>query len=201
MACFVASALILSATPAFADEPVKSASPRTDATGPSPTARRWYGGQTLVVEGASLALIIAGAAIASGLDRHNGWAIDSTGQCISGCSSTWSSISDVFLYTGFAGYVLGPPIVHITHDHGGKAGASFGMRLFSGLLMGAGVAICQETVCHYLVPGAAAVIATSAVDAGIISYEDVPSAAPTMSLAPWYDARTRATGVGVAGSF
>src|SRR5262245_59740686 len=128
IACFVGWALLLSATPAFAEEPGKSAlSPHPDAPVPPPTVRRWYGGQTLVVEGTSLALIIAGAAIASGLDRHKGWSIDSTGQCISGCSSTWSSISDVLLYTGFAGYVLGPPIVHITHDHGGKAGASFGM--------------------------------------------------------------------------
>src|SRR6185503_13846208 len=111
-------ALLVASTSARADEVTASGSTPegSDAASTKPAQpRRWYGWQTLLVDGASLA-VLTGAGLS--LNESNDY---------------WSSNAAV--YPGLAGYILGPPIVHAAHDHWEKAGASFGVRAASlGLL-------------------------------------------------------------------
>ncbi len=72
---------------------------------------RWYGWQTLITDGASLAMLMGGAS-----------ANDSAG--------TWVALSGLT-------YALGGPIVHWAHGNGGKGAASLGLRL--GLPVGLGL--------------------------------------------------------------
>src|SRR5262249_38636350 len=84
---------------------------RPPASGP----RRWYGGQTLAVDGAAVAVLVGSA----GANFRAGG------------------------YLALAVYALGPPAVHVTHGNYGRAGASLGIRLvapavllFAGTLIG-----------------------------------------------------------------
>ena len=86
----------------------------------------WYGYQTLIVDGASLGLILGGAAIAN----HPG------------SSDSGGSVA----LAGGIGYVLGAPVVHWMHGRIGPGFGSLGLRvglplagLFWGAVIGAAV--------------------------------------------------------------
>lgn len=105
------------------------------APAPAPTAvgarvapkgkeeEEWYGYQTLLVDAASLGLMIGGAAMAA---------------------RSRSDTGGYVALTGAAGYVLGAPIVHWTHGRIGPGFGSLGLRvgmplggMFWGALIGA----------------------------------------------------------------
>jgi hypothetical protein len=95
-------------------------SDRVDASddGEVEVAKRWYGGYTLGVDGASLLVfLVAGSSDSAGLGT-----------------------------LGVAGYVFGGPIVHAVHGNGGRALGSLGLRI--GLpLVGAAVGASSESDC------------------------------------------------------
>ena len=78
--------------------------------------RTWYGWQTLILDAASVASLGIGAV----LYARQGSREDLAPQ--------------VLLWSGFAGSLLGAPIVHWAHTDTGRGFASLGMR-FSGLLL------------------------------------------------------------------
>lgn len=84
--------------------------PLATATPPAapPTVRRWYGWQTLIADGASLAFALAGS-------QEN--------------SNRSSDNSEVLLGLGAAGFALGAPIIHWSHGHVGKGFLSLGLRV------------------------------------------------------------------------
>jgi hypothetical protein len=164
---------------------------------PVTPATRWYGGQTLLVDAAAIAAVVGGAALRWHSTPH-GDELPPSG-CDSRCTNFGTSMGDVLLFVGFAGYALGSPIVHITHDKPGKAAASFGMRLLPVLLGGAGLAICDGGVCVYEVPGALLGVLVAGID-GALATEEV-SATKMVRLTPFIDITARRTTVGVGGTF
>jgi hypothetical protein len=196
LACVLGLALLSSSSRALADEP------RVDP----PPKRGWYGGQTLIVEGVSVVAVVAGIAIDSPLNRTRCEGLDSMGNCIERTPTTASSIADVLFYGGAGGYMLGPAFVHILHDRGGMAGASLGIRFVPPILLSIGSFMCFERLCGYMIPGMASVVGVAALDAGVFAYENVPRenvprGAPMVSVAPWIDARGRASGFSLGGTF
>lgn len=155
--------------------------------------RRWYGWQTLLTDGASLSLMIAGSAANSG--------------------SSDSETGSAFATAGFLSYLFATPIVHAAHGHWGKAGGSFAIRAGSTVLLVLGVAQClSETLftdrsCSgsgttLLVLGTIGFFGAIVVDAAVIAREDVPSGDEArLKLAPWVDARTGAGGLTLRGGF
>jgi len=89
------------------------------ATGQRPLEQSWYGEQTLLVDGASLAVGIAMVGV--------------RGAEAAG------------LATIVGGYLLGAPIVHLSHGHGEKALGSLGLRL--GLPLGGAALTCLAGGC------------------------------------------------------
>jgi hypothetical protein len=127
-----ASALILFAAPAAADEPEVMGAPvpapvtsPPPATSPAPyvlqpaeparTQKRWYGWQTLTADGVSLSLVYAIA------------------------SANAKSDNASLLLLPLGTYLLVPPIIHLAHERYGAAAGSFGLRLglpLGGALLG-----------------------------------------------------------------
>ncbi|MEO6575032.1 MAG: hypothetical protein ABIP89_14405 [Polyangiaceae bacterium] len=91
----------------------------TSAAARGKDEEEWYGYQTLIVDAASLGLMIGGAAMASHSSGNTGGYV---------------------ALAGAAGYVLGAPIVHWTHGRIGPGFGSLGLRVglpLSGLFWGA----------------------------------------------------------------
>jgi hypothetical protein len=109
---FVAASILLGPSLARADEaaPAPSAPPSTTGSGASPPEdapkpTRWYGFETLAVDGAALAMSIPAIA-ANNAGMQTGFLIATT-----------------------LAYGLGGPIVHFTHGQLGKGFLDLGMRL------------------------------------------------------------------------
>jgi hypothetical protein len=200
------------AFPAFAQEPTKASasqgeSPKQSRNGlgaaeppnavqgeTAVPARHWYGAQTLLVDGAALALVVSGVLI------HPPAQTDP--NCDSRCANPAATARDTLLAVGISGYALGSPIVHITHDHAGKAGASFGLRLIPTLLMLAGLTTCQSQGCGVaMVPGFVTATVVTLVDGAVIAREDVRPEPTTIRVAPWMDPTTRRAGFAIGGAF
>jgi hypothetical protein len=80
----------------------------------------WYGGHTLLTDGASLLVVLLAAA----------------------------SESPSLAWAGAAGYVFGGPFVHLGHHNHGTALLSLGMRVglaWVGAVVGAGMDLCRDT--------------------------------------------------------
>ncbi len=94
--------------------------PTTSAASPRTTPGEWYGYETLLVDGAGLGL--AAGTLAGGIPLG---------------------------VAGLATYVLGGPIVHAVHGHGGKVGIDLAVRLGAPAVgMGIGAAIgCATFSC------------------------------------------------------
>jgi hypothetical protein len=201
----LSSALFLVAPIAHADDtaPSESSPAGSDvATAKPEQPRRWYGWQTLLVDGASLAVLTA------------------AGLSLNESHDYWSSNAAV--YPGLAGYTLGPPIVHAARDHWGKAGASFGVRAASLGLLTLGVVECLSasgrsdtwsgdrdssddggcTSNPIFWFGVGAIPAAIALDAALIAREYVPSsAASSLRFSPWVDAKNRGGGLSFGSAF
>lgn len=127
---------------------------------PRPPAKsHWYGWQTLITDGASLALLTAAAGTKSG---------DATGSLVALSGLT---------------YALGGPIVHWSHGNGLKGAASLGLRVgipvvLAGLGYGLGTLAYGNENYGGAVFGALGFVlgfpAAIAIDAAAIAREDVP---------------------------
>jgi hypothetical protein len=172
---------------ARADDPTSmtTAPPRRPST-----EERWYGGQTLAMDGAALALVLAGIGLhSSGLSGLGG-----------------------LVYLG------GGPIVHWAHGHVGTGFGDLGIRAglpFAGLFVGAlsgGVIFRNDGVFGPVLGGVAGflggMVGASVIDAAALSYEDVPvKHSSSRLLVPTFgiDREERGGGTrttfGLAGSF
>ena len=193
-----------------ADDPSQAAeegASSKNVAGPPPApARRWYGAQTLIVDGGALALVVVARTI-----RPVYAGEEASTTCVANCSRSAKSASDVLLVTGLGAYQFGAPIVHLTHHHTGKAAASFGLRTLPALLMLAGAG-CDPRFCgggDQVFIGVAVGALVSVADLAFIAHEDVPAApapvpAPALVPAtffPWVDVTRQRASVGVGGTF
>jgi hypothetical protein len=166
---------------AYGDEPQRNRS-----------RRRWYGWQTLLVDGGAFILFVGA------VNNQN---------------------SELGL-VGFGGYLLGAPIVHWAHGHGGKGLASFAIRGGSTFLAVLGAAACVDNMfggddgpssCPLMWLGLAGMLAAIPIDAAVLAREKVPldeASGPrrrrTMMpfhLSPIMDARRGFGGLVVSSSF
>jgi hypothetical protein len=202
LATLLVSATVLTSIAARADDDATT----TLKAQPEPE-RTWYGGQTLAIDGAAIAL-----AIGAGASTQN--------QAVANALATMS----------LATYVLGGPVVHLVHDRGGVAAGDLALRValpIAGTLLGAelGNAVSPASAstcdsdgpCGGGLPGAiiglgVGVLTASILDATVLAYE--PAAprnvsthrptplriAPSLALVP--QGREGAVGtVGASGSF
>jgi hypothetical protein len=151
---------------------------------PQPSAARqeWYGWQTLIVDGLSIAAIGTGVALES------------------------TAVG----FSGVGGYLLGAPIVHWAHGSVGPGFVSFGMRFAAEALVVVGGAMCLGSVissrgtgtCALVVVGALIVPASIIVDAAVLATEEPPEDITLVrQLTPWFSAERRAAGVLWQGEF
>ena len=147
---------------------------------PSPAVRQWYGGQVLLVDGASFVLGLGAAKAGNG---------------------------DAGLTVMAAGWVLGAPVVHAVHHRPGTALASLAMR--AALSLGAYYAggpckttcttvtgSCQDdpnasdhwqtvsTTCNGAIGLLVGSMIASAIDSAFLSWEEVPAAAMSQVATP-----------------
>ncbi len=210
--CFALSAslLALSLSGARADEPSSSRSSADDtssdgdvpATTPQRARTQWYGLQTLLVDGASLALAIG--------------AVDTVGEDTSG----------KLLLASASGYALGAPFVHLLHGRPDVALADVALRVGAPIVLGVvgyglgyaaghddpgcGGFLCEtrtlDGVGGAILGAAGGFLAAAAVDAAVLGRERVaPAADPPDTAMRWtprvgVSPRGGAT-VGVGGSF
>jgi hypothetical protein len=203
-----AFALILAASaaaPAVRAQPTAAAplttAPAAQAWAPLPwrtpppvePSRRWYGWQTLIVDGVSIVTAVA--------------------------ASTPPSQVLLGMPIGGAGVLFGGPIVHWAHGHVGKGFASLGI-LFAGSLVGGaiGVAVgcasgfavrCSEglswRMAGFLVGFPVGALVGSAFDVALLAYEKRDSlsrpAPRAGSFLPVIDARRDRLVLGLGGAF
>ncbi len=167
---------------------------------PPPPPDGWYGWQTLLVDGSSIAVTLAGAAWASAAPGNG------TGP-------------DVMLLHGAGGFALGGPIVHLSHGHPWRALGDLGLRLGAvvgggilGLFIGGAAAgscsnsdvgCLPQAVAGGLVFAGLGVVTASAVDAAVFSYDrsPLPPPAPLFTLSPSFLMLKDGGAVGVRGTF
>lgn len=151
-------------------------------------ARRWYGWQTLLLDGAAIALTVGGA----GLDGNDAAQTPALGLAL-------------------GTYLAGGPVVHLLHGHPGKAALSLGLRV--GVPVTAGAIAAAATQCKPELDGEACgmgtVIATigsaalgavvaSIIDGTAIARDPVPNAP---SVSPVVQVGKNGGVVGLAGRF
>jgi hypothetical protein len=149
----------------------------SSALAAEPGSHRWYGGQTLAVDGAAVALLVAG-----GLSERS-FAV------LAGLSA--------------ATYLIGAPLVHVAHGEGTRGGGSFMIRVGAPLL-GAVIATeairsepesckyqgestdCQEDRHHQgfagmLIGSAVGAFAATVIDAAALAWKPPVTIAPQVS--------------------
>ena len=135
---------------------------------PPKTHEEWYGYQTLIADGASVAAMIGGASFAN--DR----------------------VAERLLLAGGLGYVFGGPIVHWMHGNMGPGFGSLGLRvgaplvgLFWGAVIGAAADTHGSEADSVAVGSAIGFLGGMAgamlVDAALLAYEKVPGERPLES--------------------
>jgi hypothetical protein len=195
------ASLSLSPSVAQADEPSASPSPPLSEPAPAgaPVDRRWYGWQPLMVDAGSIATMIGG-----GFAR--------------------GPASGPIEILGAAGALLGSPLIHLGHEHLGKAGASLALRvllptagMFTGLLigmaaapqnpngdLGTGIARADVALFGGVVGAMSGGLAAIVIDDGVLAREDVRPAPPPDSR-PTFEPRISSVRggatVGVGGTF
>ena len=113
--------------------------------------------------------------------------------------------SDGAGYLGVGTYLLGSPIVHIAHDHPGRAAGSFGLRVllpFVGGLIGDKQGGCHGDVCDSGDVGLglfAGMVAATVLDTMWLAEGD--EAPPRASWSPTVSAGHAGVSLGVTGSF
>lgn len=175
----------------FEPDPVEPApgDAELDLSAWDPPVERWYGWQTLLVVGASDALLVTSAAL---------------------------GILPLAIASG-VGSVLGGPTIHALHGESGKALTSAGMNLgfpIGGLLVGGLVGTVVEIAagdCGACLPLSAAIgagighVIAVAIDVDTLAFETLPPGSarrpPTFSLAPTLRLGPGGLGVGASGRF
>ena len=141
--------------------------------------RRWYGWQTLVADGTSLAALLVGASLTSQRSANDG-------------------PGDTLVWAGLLGYELAPGIVHFVHRNPGRGFASFGLRLgmpLAAAFVGASLASgCNTNLCESNGAGIGVLLGMGgavAIDAALFAYDDAKRSAsrrldvlPVMSVTP-----------------
>src|SRR6266850_657242 len=104
-AWFIGLSVMFSSLPAFADVPPGgSLSVKTEEHQNPPSVRRWYGDQTLIVDGASIALGITGSLIAMWSPLGGSKSTDVNGNCTgSRCPSHATAIRSAMLTASVLG--------------------------------------------------------------------------------------------------
>jgi hypothetical protein len=108
-------------------------------------------------------------------------------------------------YLGVGTYLLGSPIVHLAHDHPGRAAGSFGLRVllpFIGGMIGDKQAGCHGDVCDSGNAGLglfAGMVAATVLDTMWLAEGD--EAPPRASWSPAVSAGHAGVSLGVTGSF
>jgi hypothetical protein len=132
----------------------------SDRAQPPVTESRWYGWQTLLVDGASVA--VAGASL-----TLNEEALAAG------------------LLLGASGYAVGAPIVHLSHGQPVKALVSLGFRALTGgagmLLLGLGASGGMYGLLLGAAAGAMLLPGAMVIDAAWLAREDVPSSSKDAS--------------------
>ncbi len=148
--------------------------PPVDAGSDYRPRRRWYGWQTLIVDGASTLALVA-IASRSDTDSDDAW------------------------LTGLAvAYSAAPPIIHLAHGHPGKALLSLGIRAVGPLLIASSISDHDPALAVF---GVLAIPAAISIDAAAIAREDVPtdgggvSFLQRLAFTPWVDTRRGAGGL------
>jgi hypothetical protein len=147
--------------------------------------RRWYGWQTLIVDGCAVGLLLTAAAIEG---------------------SGGNGDTDVLVATALLGYEFAPGIIHFTHRNTGRGFASFGLRLgmpLAGAFLGAATSSgCDEFLCE--AQGAAigtllGVAGAMAIDAAVFAYEDTRPRRLEARLVPVLGISQREAWLGIGG--
>jgi hypothetical protein len=122
--------------------------------------------------------------------------------CISWSSNHTSSCdnhtSEMLGVSSFAVYGFGAPVVHAAHGHWDKAGMSLSMRAASVGITFVLASTRSEASAPLFFGTLFTVIA---LDSAWLANEQVEPEAPTFTLAPAYDPRTRAGGFVATGAF
>jgi hypothetical protein len=136
---------------------------------------RWYGGQTLAVDAASIGAVVLGA----------------------------SSQAVPLAALGFGGYLLGGPIVHFSHGNGGRGLASLTLRIGLPVLgVWAGCGTGGGGPCYGGVAGAAlGVGAAIVVDSALLARDEVPAPPATARVTPLLRVSQSGVRLGLGGSF
>jgi hypothetical protein len=165
------------------------------AQGPVQMTTEWYGWQTLLADGGSLALLLGGAATTS---------------------SRSSGTAGALLLGSLATYSLGAPIIHLAHNRPGAALGSFGLRWgvpFVGALLGVGFgyASCgkgnNDGVCYGLYGALGLTLGTIgaiAIDSAVLAREQVPmkfTAAKNFTWRPDLNVSPSSVSAGLSGAF
>lgn len=150
--------------------------------------RHWYGWQTLVADGASLAALVVGASL--------------TGQ-----RSSNDGPGDTLVWTGLLGYELAPGIVHFVHRNPGRGFASFGLRLglpLAAAFVGASLASgCNTNLCESNGAAVGALLGMGgaiAIDTAVFAYDDPKrSSSRRLELLPVMSVTPRQAWIGLTG--
>ena len=158
-----------------------------DAAADAAERSRWYGWETLVFDGASIACVLAAASLNSQ-------------------SSTSGDIGDTLAWTGLIGYEFAPGIVHFTHYNPGRGFASFGLRLgmpLAGAFLGASVASgCNRNLCEASGAGIGALLGVGgaiAIDAAVFAYDDPKRSSRNLRVLPVVSVTPQQAWFGLAG--
>jgi hypothetical protein len=117
------------------------------APGQDKPRRRWYGWQTLLVDG------LTGMATIAALDSRDR-----------------SDVAGAFVFVGAGAFVVGTPIVHFAHGHAGKGLASLAIRGGCAGALGLGAGKEAPQLMALLLLG---LVAAIPIDAAILAREDV----------------------------
>ena len=104
--------------------------------------------------------------------------------------SCHNEVPAVLILGGLAGYTFGGPVIHAAHGHWDKAGYSLGLRVapVAGAI-GIASALDAGGATPLLIGGAA--LTGMVLDSALLGYETVAVDAPKVSLAPYYDTKSR----------
>jgi hypothetical protein len=126
--------------------------------------REWYGWQTLLVDGAALAMVYAAA------DQH-------------------THDAPTLAYVALGTNVLGPPVVHWAHGNVGRGLGSLLIRGGSWALVFAAIAGNGSDNASVGLFGVLGILAAPAIDAAVLAYEDPKPSVSTppfaLAAAPW----------------
>jgi hypothetical protein len=159
-----------------------------DAATDAEERRQWYGWQTLVVDGTSLAALLVGASLTSQRSRNDG-------------------PGDTLVGAGLLGYVLAPGIVHLVHRNPGRGFASVGLRLgmpLAAAFLGASLASgCNTNLCESNGAGIGVLLGMGgavAIDAALFAYDDAKrSSSRHLDLLPVMSVTPQQAWIGLAG--